>query len=49
MVTNYNKSANEHVQSAGKKTVMPADVFQALDDTEFAFMRAPLEAEFASA
>lgn len=28
---------------------MPADVFQALEDTEFAFLRAPLEAEFASA
>ena len=42
-------SANEHVQNAGKKTVMPTDVFQALEDTEFAFLREPLEAEFASA
>lgn len=44
----FDYSANEHVQNAGKKTVMPADVFQALDDTEFSFLRAPLEAEFAS-
>ena len=42
-------SANEHVQNAGKKTVMPTDVFQALEDTEFGFLREPLEAEFASA
>ncbi|CAI4216260.1 unnamed protein product [Parascedosporium putredinis] len=39
--------ANEHAQSAGKKTVLPADVFQALEDTEFGFLRGQLEAEFA--
>ncbi|KEZ44638.1 Nardilysin [Scedosporium apiospermum] len=39
--------ANEHAQNAGKKTVLPADVFQALEDTEFGFLKGPLEAEFA--
>ncbi|UNI15041.1 DNA-directed DNA polymerase [Purpureocillium takamizusanense] len=39
--------ANEHTVNAGKKTVLPADVFKALDDTEFSFLREPLEAEFA--
>lgn len=34
--------------NAGKKTIAPADVFKALEDTEFSFLRAPLEAEFAS-
>lgn len=41
-------SANENTVNAGKKTVTPADVFKALEDTEFSFLRAPLEAEFAS-
>lgn len=48
-VADNEPSANEHVQNAGKKTVMPTDVFQALEDTEFGFLREPLEAEFASA
>ncbi|KJZ76645.1 hypothetical protein HIM_03981 [Hirsutella minnesotensis 3608] len=39
--------ANEHTTNAGKKTISPADVFKALDDTEFSFLRGPLEAEFA--
>ncbi|POR35453.1 DNA polymerase epsilon subunit D [Tolypocladium paradoxum] len=39
--------ANEHTTNAGKKTISPADVFKALDDTEFSFLREPLEAEFA--
>ncbi|KAH8736842.1 histone-fold-containing protein [Ilyonectria robusta] len=39
--------ANENTVNAGKKTVTPADVFKALEDTEFSFLRAPLEAEFA--
>lgn len=34
--------------SGGKKTIMPADVFRALDDIEYGFMREKLEAEFAS-
>lgn len=34
--------------SGGKKTIMPADVFRALDDVEYGFMREKLEAEFAS-
>ncbi|KAJ2907066.1 uncharacterized protein MKZ38_008634 [Zalerion maritima] len=38
--------ANENTLSAGKKTIMPADVFKAVDETEFGFMRAKLEAEF---
>ena len=41
-------SANENTVNAGKKTISPADVFKALEDTEFSFLRAPLEAEFAS-
>ncbi|KAL2685128.1 hypothetical protein Neosp_006224 [[Neocosmospora] mangrovei] len=39
--------ANENTINAGKKTIAPADVFKALEDTEFSFLRAPLEAEFA--
>ncbi|RSL63864.1 hypothetical protein CEP51_013246 [Fusarium floridanum] len=39
--------ANENTMNAGKKTIAPADVFKALEDTEFSFLRAPLEAEFA--
>ncbi|PFH55359.1 hypothetical protein XA68_18504 [Ophiocordyceps unilateralis] len=39
--------ANEYTTNAGKKTISPADVFKALDDTEFSFLREPLEAEFA--
>lgn len=41
-------SANENTVAAGKKTILPADVFKALDDTEFSFLKEPLEAEFAS-
>lgn len=41
-------SANENTVAAGKKTISPADVFKALDDTEFSFLKEPLEAEFAS-
>ncbi|RGP60273.1 DNA polymerase epsilon subunit d [Fusarium sporotrichioides] len=40
-------SANESTVNAGKKTISPADVFKALEETEFAFLREPLEAEFA--
>lgn len=39
--------ANEHTIAANKKTVAPADVFRALDDVEFSFLKEPLEAEFA--
>ncbi|KAF4955902.1 hypothetical protein FGADI_4297 [Fusarium gaditjirri] len=39
--------ANENTVNAGKKTISPADVFKALDETEFAFLKEPLEAEFA--
>lgn len=41
--------ANEVTTLQNKKTVMPADVFRALDDIEFGFMRERVEAEFASA
>jgi hypothetical protein len=34
--------------ASNKKTIMPADVFKALDDIEYGFMREKLEAEFAS-
>lgn len=40
--------ANERTISAGKKTIMPQDVLDALDQVEFGFMRPQLEAEFAS-
>ncbi|KAK2603841.1 hypothetical protein QQS21_003965 [Conoideocrella luteorostrata] len=39
--------ANEHTITANKKTIAPADVFKALDDIEFSFLKEPLEAEFA--
>ena len=34
--------------NANKKTIAPADVFKALDEIEFGFLKEPLEAEFAS-
>lgn len=40
--------ANEHTVNAGKKTILPADVFKALEDTEFGFLKEALEAEFKS-
>lgn len=46
--TNDGCSANEHTVSNGKKTIIPADVFAALEDTEFGFFRERLEAEYAS-
>ncbi|KAK8141823.1 hypothetical protein G3M48_009833 [Beauveria asiatica] len=39
--------ANEITLNANKKTIMPADVFKALEEIEFDFLREPLEAEFA--
>ncbi|KAJ2979489.1 hypothetical protein NQ176_g3224 [Zarea fungicola] len=39
--------ANEITLNANKKTIMPADVFRALDEIEFDFLKEPLEAEFA--
>ncbi|AEO54129.1 hypothetical protein MYCTH_36377, partial [Thermothelomyces thermophilus ATCC 42464] len=41
-------AANEFTVRANKKTIMPADVFSALDEIEYGFMRERLEAEFAS-
>ncbi|KAH7026576.1 histone-fold-containing protein [Microdochium trichocladiopsis] len=40
-------AANDHTIGNGKKTIMPADVFAALEDTEFGFFRERLEAEYA--
>ncbi|KAI0838881.1 histone-fold-containing protein, partial [Hypoxylon sp. FL0890] len=39
-------AANEKTQSTNKKTIMPVDVFEALEEIEFEFMRERLEAEF---
>jgi len=41
----HNHSAAETAARSGKKTVMPADVFAAMHDLEFAFMLPRLEAE----
>ncbi|OAQ98014.1 hypothetical protein LLEC1_01980 [Akanthomyces lecanii] len=40
--------ANEITLNANKKTIMPADVFKALEEIEFDFLKEPLEAEFAT-
>ncbi|RYC54046.1 hypothetical protein CHU98_g12163 [Xylaria longipes] len=39
-------AANEHTLNNNKKTIMPGDVFAALEDIEFPFFRERLEAEF---
>ncbi len=41
-------SANEFTVNANKKTIMPADVFAALDEIDMGFMKEQLEAEFNS-
>ncbi|KAJ3552173.1 hypothetical protein NPX13_g11175 [Xylaria arbuscula] len=41
-------AANEHTLNNNKKTIMPGDVFAALEDIEFPFFRERLEAEFKS-
>ncbi|CAK7213916.1 hypothetical protein SBRCBS47491_001968 [Sporothrix bragantina] len=46
-ISHLANAANNITTNAGKKTIMPADVFAALDDIEFGFMREQLEAEFA--
>ncbi|KAF2964350.1 hypothetical protein GQX73_g9232 [Xylaria multiplex] len=45
-VNHLANAANEHTLNNNKKTIMPADVFAALDDIEFPFFRERLEAEF---
>ncbi|KAI0011607.1 histone-fold-containing protein, partial [Xylariaceae sp. FL0662B] len=45
-VNHLANAANEHTRNASKKTIMPNDVFAALEDIEFDFMRDRLEAEF---
>ncbi|CAK7273947.1 hypothetical protein SEPCBS57363_005911 [Sporothrix epigloea] len=46
-ISHLANAANNLTTNAGKKTIMPSDVFAALDDIEFGFMREHLEAEFA--
>uniref|UniRef100_L2FFK0 DNA polymerase epsilon subunit D n=1 Tax=Colletotrichum fructicola (strain Nara gc5) TaxID=1213859 RepID=L2FFK0_COLFN len=41
--------ANQNTVNANKKTVSAEDVFKALEDIEFGFLREPLEQEFATA
>lgn len=41
-------SANDYTMSQGKKTIAPADVFKALEDLEFGFLKERLEAEYNS-
>ncbi|GAP82981.1 putative DNA polymerase epsilon subunit d [Rosellinia necatrix] len=45
-ISHLASAANEHTQNNNKKTIMPADVFAALEDIEFPFFRERLEAEF---
>ncbi|KAI0443009.1 histone-fold-containing protein [Xylaria telfairii] len=45
-ISHLANAANEHTLSNNKKTIMPGDVFAALDDIEFPFFRERLEAEF---
>lgn len=41
-------SANDFTTGANRKTITPQDVFNAIDEIEYGFMREKLEAEFAS-
>ncbi|KAI0850536.1 histone-fold-containing protein [Daldinia vernicosa] len=45
-ISHLANAANEHTQSSNKKTIMPADVFAALEDIEFPSFCETLEAEF---
>ncbi|KAL2122713.1 hypothetical protein VTJ04DRAFT_3168 [Mycothermus thermophilus] len=45
-VNHLANAANEFTVNGGKKTIMPSDVFNALDSIEFGFMRERVEAEF---
>ncbi|KAI1433300.1 histone-fold-containing protein [Xylaria sp. CBS 124048] len=45
-ISHLASAANDHTMAANKKTIMPADVFDALDDVEFSSFREQLEAEF---
>ena len=47
-LTGTTSSANDFTVGSNKKTINPADVFKALDEIEYGFMRERLEAEFAS-
>lgn len=46
-VNHLSNAANDHTKHALRKTIMPADVFAALEDIELPFLRERLEAEFA--
>ncbi|KAK3336010.1 histone-fold-containing protein [Cercophora scortea] len=46
-ISHLANASNELTLNSNKKTIMPADVFKALDDIEYGFMRERLEAEFA--
>ncbi|KAI0406781.1 histone-fold-containing protein [Xylaria palmicola] len=45
-ISHLANASNEHTLNNNKKTIMPADVFAALEDIEFPFFRERLEAEF---
>ncbi|KAI0165647.1 histone-fold-containing protein [Xylariaceae sp. FL1272] len=45
-ISHLANAANEHTLDNNKKTIMPGDVFAALEDIEFPFLRERLEAEF---
>ncbi|KAI3332333.1 histone-fold-containing protein [Xylariaceae sp. AK1471] len=45
-ISHLANAANEYTLNNNKKTIMPGDVFAALDDIEFPFFRERLEAEF---
>ncbi|KAH9903929.1 histone-fold-containing protein [Xylariomycetidae sp. FL2044] len=45
-ISHLANAANEHTLNSNKKTIMPNDVFEALEDIEYPFLRERLEAEF---
>jgi DNA polymerase epsilon subunit 3 len=50
-MTNWrmSNSANERTQNSNKKTIMPPDVFDALDDIEYPEFKELVQQEFKSA
>ncbi|KAK3301109.1 uncharacterized protein B0H64DRAFT_429035 [Chaetomium fimeti] len=46
-ISHLANAANDFTVGSNKKTINPADVFKALDEIEYGFMRERLEAEFA--
>ncbi|EAQ92582.1 hypothetical protein CHGG_00817 [Chaetomium globosum CBS 148.51] len=47
-ISHLANAANDFTVGSNKKTINPTDVFKALDEIEYGFMRERLEAEFAS-